>query len=140
MTYSEKLRDPRWQKKRLKIMERDEFKCRLCGSGDKTLNVHHAYYRPKANPWDYPDEELTTLCEECHEVVGDIYETIGTILPSHSVFSTAYGQLTEVFRGSDPLLSLQIATVIRTMVDYPQSREILSGHAISFMEPSEVAK
>jgi hypothetical protein len=26
-TYSEKLRDPRWQKKRLQIFERDEFMC-----------------------------------------------------------------------------------------------------------------
>lgn len=30
MTYSQKLRDPRWQKKRLEILERDSFTCQHC--------------------------------------------------------------------------------------------------------------
>lgn len=68
-TYSEKLRDPRWQKKRLEIMERDGFKCRACGSGTDTLNVHHLYYDKGASPWEYENDALITLCESCHENV-----------------------------------------------------------------------
>ena len=68
-TYSEKLRDPRWQKLRLEIMSRDEFKCRLCRKEDKTLNVHHSYYAKGANPWDYPNEFLVTVCEKCHQLI-----------------------------------------------------------------------
>lgn len=64
-TYSEKLRDPRWQKKRLKILERDGFKCRDCGSKTKTLEVHHTYYA-KGEPWDTPDEFLMAVCCSCH--------------------------------------------------------------------------
>ena len=71
MSYSDKLRDPRWQKKRLLVMERDGFECRNCGAEDKTLNVHHKVYRRGRNPWDYPDYELTTLCEHCHEKLED---------------------------------------------------------------------
>lgn len=71
MTYSEKLRDPRWQKMRLLVMERDGFECTNCGSEDKTLNVHHKVYRRGRNPWDYPDDELTTLCKDCHEKLED---------------------------------------------------------------------
>lgn len=67
LTYSEKLRDPRWQKKRLEVMERDEFTCVTCGRKDKTLNVHHWYYRKGNEPWDYPTESLVCLCEDCHE-------------------------------------------------------------------------
>ena len=67
MTYSEKLRDPRWQKMRLLVMERDGFQCTHCEAEDKTLNVHHKVYRRGRDPWAYPDEELTTLCEDCHE-------------------------------------------------------------------------
>lgn len=66
MTYSEKLRDPRWQKMRLKIMERDGFQCQHCGSKEGTLNVHHRFYRKGASPWDYEDSALVTLCEDCH--------------------------------------------------------------------------
>lgn len=70
MTYSEKLRDPRWQKKRLEVMQRDEFACRDCGSKDKTLHVHHCHYE-KGEPWETGSEFLLTLCEECHEIRGD---------------------------------------------------------------------
>lgn len=66
-TYSEKLRDPRWQRKRLEIMERDRFKCRLCGDESSTLNVHHLKYRKGRDPWDYNENYLVTTCETCHE-------------------------------------------------------------------------
>lgn len=72
MTYSEKLRDPRWQKKRLLILERDEFTCRSCGNSSKTLHVHHLSYIKGNSPWEYPDKNLLTLCEVCHEVYHSI--------------------------------------------------------------------
>ena len=64
MNYSQKLLDPRWQKKRLKIMERDNFTCTLCKNDKQTLHIHHKSY--KGDPWDAPDHFLTTLCESCH--------------------------------------------------------------------------
>lgn len=67
MTYKEKLLDPRWQKKRLSILNRDEFTCKHCNSKDKTLHVHHLDYLALKDPWDYSDEFLLTLCHECHE-------------------------------------------------------------------------
>jgi len=67
MTYQEKLKDPRWQKKRLEIMERDEFRCQYCGDDESTLNVHHYYYEKNKEPWDYNNDDLTTLCEDCHD-------------------------------------------------------------------------
>lgn len=63
--YAQKLRDPRWQKKRLKILERDLWSCQQCGDTESTLHVHHRRYSP-GDPWDAPDEWLLTLCEECH--------------------------------------------------------------------------
>lgn len=65
-SYKEKLKDPRWQKKRLIIMERDRFQCSSCGDDSKTLNVHHCVYVNTNDPWDYPDNLLITLCEDCH--------------------------------------------------------------------------
>ena len=66
-TYSEKLKDPRWQRMRLKILERDSWKCRWCDEADNTLHVHHTYYERGKEPWDYPPESLLTLCENCHQ-------------------------------------------------------------------------
>ncbi len=59
--------DPRWQRKRLEVMERDEFKCVACGDEGTTLNVHHAYYVTGRMPWDYPMFSLSTLCRNCHK-------------------------------------------------------------------------
>lgn len=66
MKYSEKLRDPRWQKRRLRIMERDNWRCQVCFDDESTLHVHHVWYAGR-DPWDGPDEALITLCHECHE-------------------------------------------------------------------------
>ena len=62
--YAEKLRDPRWQKKRLKILERDNWTCRNCGATEKTLIVNHLKY--DGEPWEVDDEFLETLCEDCN--------------------------------------------------------------------------
>jgi 5-methylcytosine-specific restriction endonuclease McrA len=64
--YSEKLLDPRWQKKRLRILERDAWKCRCCEDDKETLAIHHLIYS-KGEPWDAPDETLETLCKTCHD-------------------------------------------------------------------------
>ncbi len=67
MTYSQKLRDPRWQKKRLQILERDNWTCQSCQSTTKNLQVHHLVYK-KIDPWDYADVCYQTLCEDCHGI------------------------------------------------------------------------
>lgn len=56
-----------WQKKRLGILERDEWKCRECGSDTGTLHVHHLKYNKGKPVWDIEDEYLITLCYKCHK-------------------------------------------------------------------------
>lgn len=67
MTYSEKLRSPLWQRKRLEILQRDNWKCLFCGSTEKNLQVHHILYK-KREPWDYPDYLYQSLCDDCHAI------------------------------------------------------------------------
>jgi hypothetical protein len=72
MTYSEKLKDPRWQRKRLEILQRDSFTCQDCGDSESTLHVHHCLYIWGHDPWDYAPGELRTLCETCHSERGAV--------------------------------------------------------------------
>ena len=65
--YLGKLKDPRWQKKRLEIFERDEWTCQICDSKETTLCVHHRVYLKDKEPWEYDNSLLVTLCEDCHE-------------------------------------------------------------------------
>lgn len=64
--YSDKLKDPRWQKKRLEILQRDNFTCRICHDERSQLNVHHIIYNKNKDPWDYDNNILITLCNDCH--------------------------------------------------------------------------
>lgn len=73
--------DPRWQKKRLEILERDEFSCQHCGDKDSTLHVHHTSYAKNLwdneennTPWGYPSIILITLCDKCHNSEHDLWK------------------------------------------------------------------
>lgn len=83
--YSEKLKDPRWQRKRLGVLERAEWKCECCGDDKETLQVHHLIYS-KGEPWDAPDDTLECLCESCHESREEFNKFWG----GRSLHSTAF--------------------------------------------------
>jgi hypothetical protein len=100
--YVAMLKDPRWQKKRLEIMQRDNFTCQHCGCTDKSLQVHHLWYSSLKKPWEYNDESLITLCEHCHELET---EYNGELYSSFCDF-TLTGILTELRRRSNNTSSL----------------------------------
>jgi hypothetical protein len=68
-TYSDKLKSPKWQKKRLEILSRDKFTCKLCKDTETQLHVHHKYYEDGCDPWEYPNTALVTLCAHCHQEI-----------------------------------------------------------------------
>jgi hypothetical protein len=67
--YERALRDPRWQKRRLQVLDAAGWACEDCASTTKTLEVHHLVYIRafKLKPWLYDDDLLMCLCEDCHE-------------------------------------------------------------------------
>jgi len=67
MAYSEKLKDPRWQKKRLEILERDNWQCQSTGLRNEPLIVHHLRYFPNLDPWEYDEKYLLTISEDEHK-------------------------------------------------------------------------
>ena len=68
ISYREQLLDPKWQKKRLQVLERDKFTCHSCLSTDNTLHVHHKMYKNGRMAWEYHIDDLVTLCHECHNI------------------------------------------------------------------------
>ncbi len=66
-SYSLLLKNPAWQKKRLQILERDNFACKMCGDKNNPLHIHHKRYINDNLPWEYQDDDLITLCEYCHK-------------------------------------------------------------------------
>lgn len=70
--YDKLLDTTQWKIKREEILKRDNYTCRHCGKTNCMLQVHHKYYNKYPDnsyppPWDYPNEALITLCNECHK-------------------------------------------------------------------------
>ena len=79
INYSDKLRSPQWQKKRLQILNRDKFTCKLCKDTETELHVHHKFYEKGKQPWEYPDNVFVTLCKHCHVAVESIVKENGEV-------------------------------------------------------------
>ena len=67
MSYTDKLKDPRWQKMRLRVLEESGWRCERCGDESRPLHVHHREYR-NVEPWEYTRDELAVLCDRCHKM------------------------------------------------------------------------
>jgi HNH endonuclease len=62
MSYEEYLATMWWAWRRGRTLRQDGYRCRRCGTR-KGLQVHHLSYKHLG---DEPDEDLVTLCRECH--------------------------------------------------------------------------
>lgn len=96
--YAQKLRDPRWQKKRLEILSRDNFTCQQCGENSTTQHVHHVSYIADAEPWDYDNENFVTLCEGCHWYVTDEKKKAKLLIDHGFIFGDHIFELNKLLR------------------------------------------
>ena len=118
MKYSEKLKDPRWQKKRLEILERDEWSCRVCFDKENTLHVHHKRYLVMKEPWDHPNELLQTLCESCHKEERELrpgveYDLLEMLKPHFGYF-----ELEDICNGLMNIQMVHVPNVISSALRY----------------------
>lgn len=68
-SYKYLLKKPQWQRKRLEIMNRDNFTCKYCGDDQNELQIHHLKYT--GLPWEAKDVDLITCCHHCHEFITE---------------------------------------------------------------------
>lgn len=120
MTYAEQLKSPKWQKKRLEILERDNFTCTSCGGKEKQLHVHHGAYLSGVKVWDYEDSMLHTLCYDCHNhIEGCIWEMNGSIAmmkPKEELFFLLKHVASSASRLNDDDINI-IESVLHNAVD-----------------------
>lgn len=130
-SYAEKLKDPRWQKKRLQILERDGWACQICDDTGSMLVVHHCDYQRDKDPWDYPDELLITLCEHCHageldrsEIEQSLIHHLRRLFLSNELFilNHAFEQIPST---CDHIERWVIAEVVRYALTNPEAFEEL---------------
>jgi 5-methylcytosine-specific restriction endonuclease McrA len=52
---------------RLSVLDRDSYKCQICGKKNCQLEVHHKVFRSNGGSDEH--ENLITLCHECHDKI-----------------------------------------------------------------------
>lgn len=65
--YKSQYMHPKWQKRRLEILDGAGYQCQSCEDTEKTLHVHHKRYIKGRDVWDYADADLEVLCADCHK-------------------------------------------------------------------------
>lgn len=111
MTYSEKLKDPRWKEKRDVILRRDNRTCRWCGAKGGEMEVHHTIYFG-LDPWEYRDESMITLCPICHSEAERLLHEIKVYL--------AFIQMDKIWQLDNVRVLLMRFLVERNKYDYQQ--------------------
>lgn len=100
MTYSEQLKHPNWQRKRLEVLQAAEFHCDACGDGDTTLHVHHRRYVKGRMAWEYEGRELQALCESCHKDEHERQELFAKALAGFDDVRSAHALIAAFGQGS----------------------------------------
>lgn len=90
MTYAEQLKHPKWQKRRLEKMAAADFRCEECESDDATLHIHHRRYIKGRKVWEYSDDLLRCLCDECHGRTHQALEALSDVMSTLSMDEIFY--------------------------------------------------
>lgn len=130
--FYELYRRPEWQKKRLEVMAAAEFMCEECFAKDKTLNVHHRYYKKGAKPWEYDNSAFACLCEECHEERHKLANELKVVLGGLSL-----GYLEIVLGHAKGLALLEMAPVVDGANISIATWEEALGVACAYLAPAE---
>lgn len=106
LNYSEQLKHPNWQRRRLEMLNAADFKCTACGSDDETLHVHHKYYKKNVQVWEYTDNELIVLCANCHSLEHERQDIVNNIVrsipfSSRNQFTALMAGISYMYSGDD---------------------------------------
>lgn len=133
MDYKEQIKSPKWQRRRLEILQRDDFTCQICGCKDKMLHVHHTAYERNKMIWEYPDEMLITMCNECHSLEHNMDNLITKLLhmiktrgvTNHEIITLLDFIDTKLFNGeSDAILKITGEYGIPEITNYPYVKQL----------------
>lgn len=142
LEYYKKLKDPRWQKKRLEILKRDDFACKICGDTESTLHIHHRKYS-NGDPWDIDEQYLITLCENCHHSEQDCIQNAIRELSDavrQKFFSSEIMDLAMAIKNM-PMLHIPevVMSALREVIESDDSQKMIIEYYFKLLKESENA-
>lgn len=118
--YLEKLRSPKWQKKRLEILSRDNFTCQYCKDTETELQIHHLEYN--GEPWNVSNDKLVTLCRNCHEIES----TCGKVINVKKIYDCKIYEIPDAYFILNYKTGLVTTTFFKKSLVFKEFMEILN--------------
>lgn len=117
MTYQEQIKSPKWQKKRLEILNLRGFKCEKCSCEERQLHIHHRFYLKDRKAWEYNNDVFQVLYHSCHE---------NEHLSEHVNDFDIYKYL--ILRLNDKDEAFGVALIIDSLIDIIKLKKIKGEH------------
>lgn len=123
LDYEDYLQSDEWKELREQVMQRDNFRCRICGMGANQAH-HHKY--PKKGWFNDSCDNCIAICTTCHELVHGKHGALTNVtFADYNVTVSQHQVLISQHRGTN-LINIppsQMAHFIGSLV-YVCSREV----------------
>ena len=70
--YKEQLNSNEWKILSKRIKEKNNWECENCQCSERQLHVHHIKYIQGRKAWEYNDNLLMCLCDDCHSFMHEL--------------------------------------------------------------------
>lgn len=132
MTYADDLKHPLWQRRRLEVLQRADFVCQRCGAHDRQLHAHHKVYVRGRRLWDYLDDQLECLCEDCHTLAHEQKTKLDLLIAQHPTaalpaINRLMNRLGAVMTAADSRLRVDAQNALQDEIDAIQDYERGAG-------------
>ena len=123
--YSDKLKHPKWQEKRLDVLSLKGYNCEACTNVNEQLQVHHINYIGGNEPWEYPNNNFLVLCDACHkkehayrdQALTNIYYAFEAVnLPIDNIINITNGINTLALRDNNSRYA-NVGSIIKFMLE-----------------------
>ena len=124
--YSQKLSTREWREFTKAARNFHGNHCKCCRRKDVVTQVHHIYYDPSKEPWEYDFNDTVLLCKACHEELhkqlNDFRRFVFRNLTPQS-FGMLNGALAVAVDKYDPL------TFAHALAEFVSNPRLVQNHA-----------
>lgn len=135
-SYQSQLASEKWNEFSKQIRATRNF-CECCRQANKTLQVHHLFYEPGKNLWEYADGDLLVLCRECHQELHSqlkMFRKITFRYLTPRMFQLVNAALRSGLTKYDPL------TYCHALCEFTENKRLIENHARAWYETKQTEK
>lgn len=124
--YENKISRPEWKAFASQVRNARGRACESCKRGNVSLQVHHVFYDPAIEPWEYAMGDVVVLCSACH---GEIHEQLKSF--RRAVFRNLNGPAFKILNGALAVAFEQYQPLVfaHALAEFVSNPRLVQNHA-----------